>query len=49
MDIGARKDFEVSLVAVMGDSYKGDISVDDMVFQDCAVKGTVMCFTCFSF
>ena len=39
VNIGARKDFEVSLVAMMGESYKGDIAVDDMVFQDCAVKG----------
>ena len=30
---------QVELVAIMGDSYKGDIAIDDLAFKDCAVSG----------
>ena len=39
VDIGTRNNFEVSLVAVMGASFKGDIAIDDLSFDDCALQG----------
>ena len=35
--IGAHNNFQVSVVAVMGQSYKGDIAVDDLKFRGCAL------------
>ena len=43
--IGAHADFQVSIVAVMGDSYKGDIAIDDLAFVDCELTGESACLT----
>ena len=37
--IGAHADFQVSIIAVMGESYEGDIAIDDLAFTDCELTG----------
>ena len=37
--IGGNTNFEVSLVAVTGESYRGDIAVDELEFKDCELAG----------
>ena len=37
--LGAHANFQVSIVAVMGESYKGDIAIDDLAFVDCELTG----------
>ena len=44
--LGAHADFQVSIVAVMGESYKGDIAIDDLAFVDCELTGELGSIIC---
>ena len=41
--VGSLSDFSVSLIGVRGDSYTGDIAIDDTKFVDCAPTCRFFC------